>query len=130
MSDPVEPRKPKVVFTRHEYAYRATPGNVVIDLAQGDPSLVVFRNLTGGPVVASAAAYGESTETDTTAARSAALFAEAIAKAFSQPLPDGESVEVPLADLREGQYFYRAYVIGCAGLEIQGGSGPGIIITR
>jgi hypothetical protein len=93
-----------IVFSRNEYGtYRVTPGNVIV--SKGDPNVTVW-NFTGQPLTVT----------------------------FGWPsrgidIPQGVStITLPILDVEPNQYSYRAQVDGTPFI-VQGGSGPGIIIT-
>lgn len=110
--------KRQVFFSEGDYGYRATPGNLVVDVAHGDPDGVVFHNLTPHKILLllPLQTQGERRATDT-------------APRTGVPIERGQRAELDLATYEPGQYFYTALVAD-TGLEVQGGSSPGIIITR
>ncbi len=128
-----------VYFSRHAYGYRAEPGNAVVP---GGGS-VAFSNYTDDELVlqdfrvgwVGAAEPAAQAERLTHAVKKASAGRKASAHVHTSALPSdaitlppGGSVTVRLEGLAPGQYFYRALVAG-PGLEVQGGSSPGIIIT-
>jgi hypothetical protein len=93
-----------IVFSRNEYgAYRATPGNAIV--SRHDPTLSLL-NLTSRTIKVTVSG----------------LPGEVVVPAEPRP------VDLPIGALPIGQYFYRAAVEGTDFI-VQGGSGPGIIIT-
>lgn len=108
----------QVFFSEGDYGYRATPGNRVVDTAHGDANAVVFHNLTQQPIFL-------LLPLQTQAER------RALDKASRQRVTiDAHGrYELDLSPYGPGQYFYTA-LVSDTGLEVQGGSSPGIIITR
>ncbi len=37
---------PRAIISPHEYEYRATPGNLLVDVLQGDPAAAIITNRT------------------------------------------------------------------------------------
>ena len=110
------PRLQRVVFTRYPYAYRATPGNVIVDLGAGDAPAVKFTNLSDQRISVRLSLDLQR------ALKKARLSARPFA------LRPGGSHVLVLAQVAAGQYFYDG-AVGRTALEVQGGSGPGIIVT-
>lgn len=108
----------QVFFSEGDYGYRATPGNRVVDTRNGDPDEVVFHNLT-------AQAIDLLLPLQTQAER----------RTLGGPARTTVRIDahghyrLDLSRYGAGQYFYTA-LVDDSGLEVQGGSSPGIIITR
>jgi hypothetical protein len=105
-----------IVLSRSEYgAFRATPPNLIV--RRGNPpteQAIVFRNIS---------------ESDVTIT----LIAPWPAPSLLVPACREREVAVPTS-LPDGQYFYKGTVgpgqgIGRDTFEVQGSSGPGIIVT-
>jgi hypothetical protein len=93
-----------IVFSRNEHGtYRVTPGNVIV--SKSDPSVTVW-NFTGRQII---------------------VTFSWLPRGFAVP-PGVSTVTLPILDVEPNQYSYRAEVQDTP-FVVQGGSGPGIIIT-
>lgn len=108
----------QVFFSEGDYGYRATPGNRLVDTRHGDPDEVVFHNLTAQAIVLLLPLQTQTERRALVGSPRTAL-----------PIAAHGHYTLDLSPYGAGQYFYTA-LVGDTGLEVEGGSSPGIIITR
>jgi len=125
-------RIPRTVIRRHTYGYRAEPGHLVLDVAQGDPRAALLTNRTGSGLSVD---LGEAflrevirlpgSRLPHTAQEWESL--ERIDGRARISLADGDSLVLVFSNDARGVQSYQATVAGTV-IEVSGGSGPGIII--
>jgi hypothetical protein len=125
-------RIPRTVIRRHTYGYRAEPGHLILDVAQGDPPAALLTNRTGSGLSVD---LGEAflrevillpgSRLPRTAAEWERL--ERIGRREGISLSDGDSLALVFSDEARGVQSYQATVDG-TDIEVSGGSGPDIII--
>jgi hypothetical protein len=132
------PQIRRTVLGRHPYGYCATPGRLLVDVAQGDPAAALITNRTGRTV--SITLLGALGGSDVALVpESFRLSPEAHARLRglieftpvrgSIGLEDGRSLALAFPESLAGVQSYQAAVDG-TDVEVSGGSGPGIIIER
>ncbi len=137
----LEGKIPRAVIRWHRYGYRAEPGYLIVDVAQGDPAAALITNRTRSERCAG------RTLSVTFTGRPTPVAVFLIPKGTSFPLPSEVPSKLDPARLLEGAYQlpvdqslllifgrgasgvleYQALVDG-TDIEVSGGSGPGIII--
>jgi hypothetical protein len=125
-------RIPRTVIRRHTYGYRAEPGHLVVDVAQGDPPVALITNRSGSllRVDLRAARVGELIQVPgSRLPRTAEEWRELerIVDRAAIPVRDGDSLALVFGGEAHGAQRYEATVDG-TGIEVSGGSGPDIII--
>jgi hypothetical protein len=126
----VDGRIQRTVIRRHEYGYRAEPGYLLVDVAQGDPAEALITNRSGrdltidlqGRLADSTISLLLPAGDRSARERSARLRRAGIA------LPAGHTLRLRFRRSLRGVQSYRAF--DDEGIEVSGGSGPGIIIER
>ncbi len=126
-------RIPRAVISRHTYGYRADPGHLIVDVAQGDPPAALVTNHAGRGLTV---AFTGGKQPRHVFLIPAAHVPRALqnTETLHPPrsgrlgylLPADHSLLLDLTRVR-GVVSYQAQVDG-AGIEVSGGSGPDIII--
>ena len=132
------PQIRRTVLSRHTYGYRATPGLLLVDVAQGDPAAALITNRTGRTVsITLLGALGDSDVALVPVSFKLSPEAHARLRELSAATPvrgsiglaDNQSLALAFPESLAGVQSYQAAVDG-TDVEVSGGSGPGIIIER
>ncbi len=126
-------RIPRTVISRQTYGYRADPGHLIVDVAQGDPPAALVTNLTGRLLTITFPGGKQPRRVFLfpkghfpRALQSGATPRTARENRWGHELPPDHSLLLDLSRVH-GIVPYQALVDG-AGIEVSGGSGPDIII--
>jgi hypothetical protein len=127
-------RIPRTVLRWHPYGYRADPGHLIVDVAQGDPPAALITNRTRHEVrfklleepVCEVVRVPRSGVPQRHEEWSKLDRAD---RRGEIPLPPDASLVLLFPDEARGVQRYEALVVG-TDIEVSGGSGPDIIIER